>query len=209
MKSYAEQNGRYEKKLMHFTNDDGTVEKKIVNDFYIPNNPDEYVIVITDSVNLLLPENGQNLHQAMSKFSSDYCLHMRDVWKYTIVNIQQQAAEQEKQQFNTFGGNIVNKLRPSQDGLGDNKLTGRDCNLMIGLFAPFRYEISQYNNFDISQLKDNYRELIITLNRDGEGFFSTDLLFNGAVSYFEEAPDTRTTRLSAEDYIKIIKRIRK
>lgn len=210
MRTYAEQNGTYRKKKIKVWND---VKKQLeeieVNDYYIPKNPDEYVIVITDSVNLLMPENGQVLHQAMSKYSSDYCLHMRDVWKYIIVNIQQQSAEQEKQQFNNFGGNIINKLRPSADGLGDNKLTGRDCNLMIGLFAPFRYEIPQYNGFDISLLKDNYRELIITLNRDGEGFFSSDLLFNGAVNYFEEAPDTKTKRLSPDDYERIIKRIRK
>lgn len=77
---------------------------------------------------------------------------------------------------------------------------------MIGLFAPNRYDIKNYNGYDISLLKDNYRELIVSLNRDGEASFTDDLLFNGAVNYFEEAPrEIRTI----EDYNRIIKRIRK
>lgn len=208
MQNYAESHGSYTKKMMRFKNENGTYTDKEVNDVYIPDDPDEVVIVLTDSANLLLPENGQTLGQAMNKFSSDYCLHMRDKWRMCVVNIQQQAADQEKQQFNSFGGSVVSKLRPSADGLGDSKLTGRDCNLMIGLFAPHRYDIANYNDFDINMLKDNYRELIVLLNRDGEGFFSTDLLFNGAVNYFEQAPDTKLKRLTREDYEKIIKRIR-
>lgn len=205
MRNYAETHGHYKKKIVTLINEKGVREQIEVNDYYIPDDPDEYVIVITDHVSLLLPENGMTLHQAMSKYSSDYCLHMRDKWKYTIVNVQQQAAEQEKQQFNNFGGNVVSKLRPTPDGLGDNKLTGRDCNLMIGLFAPSRYDIKTYNDYDVSLLKDNYRELIVSLNRDGEGFFTDDLLFNGAVNYFEEAP----RKILQNEYENIIKRIRR
>lgn len=196
MRDYADSHGTYKKKVLN---------GELVNDYYIPNDPDEYVIVLTDHVSLLTPENGGILHSAMSKYSSDYCLHMRDKWRYTVVNIQQQAAEQEKQQFNNFGGSIIGKLKPSPDGLGDNKLTGRDCNLMIGLFAPSRYDIKTHNNYNIELLKDNYRELMILFNRDGRGFFTDDLLFNGAVNYFEEAPNEIRTD---EEYKRIINRIR-
>lgn len=209
IKNYAETHGKFVKKKYRWVNDDGSIEEKIVNDYYIPDNPDELVIVITDSINLLQSENGQTLHQAMSKYSSDYCLTFRDKYKYCVVNIAQQSAESEKQQYTNFGSSIVSKLRPSADGLGDNKLVGRDINLMIGLFAPSRYDIKTYNNYDISKLKDNYRELVVLLNRDGEGFFTDDLLFNGAVNYFEEAPDTKAKALTEEEYSRIIKRIRK
>lgn len=208
MRTYAETHGHYKKKTINIINDDGSIRQEIVNDYYIPDDPDELVIVLTDSVNLLTPENGQTLGQAMNKYSSGYCLHMRDKWKYCIVNIQQQAADQEKQQFNNFGGSVVAKLRPTADGLGDSKLTGRDANLMIGLFAPHRYDIQQHNKYDIKILKDNYRELIILLNRDGEGFFSTDLLFNGAVNHFEEAPDNKNRTIGEDEYKQILKRLR-
>src|SRR5690606_33399785 len=109
-------------------------------------------------------------------------------YNYTIVGVQQQAADSEKQQYTNQGESIIDKLKPSQDSLGDCRLVGRDVNLMIGLFAPSRYKISKYEGYDISRLKDHYRELLILLNRDGSGFCSDHLLFHGAVNYFRELP---------------------
>jgi hypothetical protein len=208
MRDYALTHGHYIKKEKTVIGDNGVATKEWINDHYVADDPDELVIVLTDSANLLTPENGGTLGQAMNKYSSDYCLHMRDKFKYCVVNIQQQAADQEKQQFNNYGGSVVAKLRPTADGLGDSKLTGRDCNLMIGLFAPYRYDIPTHNNYDMKILKDNYRELIVLLNRDGEGFFSTDLLFNGAVNHFEQAPDNLNRTIGQEEYERILKRLR-
>lgn len=121
-------------------------------------------------------------------------------WGYTIVNIQQQAAEKEKQQFTFKGESIEDKLMPSQDGLGDNKMVGRDCDVMIGLFAPFRYNIAKWEGFDIARLQDKFRELSIIFNRRGNGNISVPLYFNGAVDYFEELPTT----MNDADYRKYI-----
>lgn len=189
MEEYALANGHWVFKDMNWENN-GTIEKKKVRDYYVPNNPEELVIIIVDHASLLMPEKEQSLHQAMSKFSSDYVLYLRDKYKYTIASVQQQAADQEKQQY-TFGrgDSVIDKVKPTPDGLGDNKLTGRDCNLMIGLFAPYRYNgVKDYNGYDITILKDNFRELSILLNRDGRGNSSIGLYFNGASNFFEELP---------------------
>lgn len=198
VRNYAEKNGHYYNKenklipksdfLNHVTRDAALLSI----DYYKPDNPNEYVIIIVDHISLLTPEKGETLHQAMSKFSSSYCLKMRDRWNYTITMIQQQAADQEKQQFTHSGRSIVDKLRPSPDGLGDCKLTGRDVDLMLGLFAPNRYGIEEYplranfKGYDITTLRDNYRELSVILNRRGSGFINTHLYFNGAVNFFKE-----------------------
>lgn len=206
---YMEANGKWVMKNMTWTDENGNKSNRVVKDYYIPNDPEQITIIITDSINLLSPEKGQMLNEAMNKYSSDYCLYMRDKYKCTVVNIQQQNAGVETQQFTNIGSSIISKLRPSADGLGDSRLTGRDANLIIGLFAPHRYEIPTYNGYDIKLLKDNYRELVVLLNRDGEGFFTDDLLFNGAVNYFAEAPDNRTKALSVEDYNNILRKIRR
>lgn len=190
METYANENGVWTYKEIDWEEDDGSFTKRRVKDYYTPNDPTELVIVITDHVSLLHAEKGQTLHQAMSKFSSDYCLTLRDKYKYCVVNIQQQAAEQEKQQFTIRGDSVIDKLRPSADGLGDNKLTGRDCNLMVGLFAPYRYKILDYAGFDLKILQDNYRELSVILNRDGKSNAAVDLYFDGASNYFAELPKT-------------------
>lgn len=203
VRDYAESNGYYEDRngikmtLEDARNDPFRVFR------YVPNNPNEYVIVLTDHVSLLTPEkDAPTLHAAMSKYSSDYCLKMRDKFGYTIVNVQQQAADQEKQQFTTTGNSIIDKIRPSQDGLGDNRLTGRDCDLMLGLFAPVRYKIGQYpltNGYNIQRLKDHHRELSIILNRRGSGFINLHLFFDGATNHFEELPPPNNIKY--EDFV--------
>lgn len=188
MTNVADKNGYWTHKDIDWVLPDKTVETRRVKDSYISNNPNEHIIVIVDNYNVMLPEKGKDLHSAIQTFSSEYALHMRDKFRYSVVGVQQQAAAQETQQYTNQGDSIIDKLKPSQDGLGDCKLVGRDVNLMIGLFAPFRYKIARYEGYDIRRLKDHYRELVVLLNRDGSGFCSDHLLFHGAVNYFKELP---------------------
>ena len=147
IKAYAENNGSYTYKEIDWYDDKtGKTTKRTVKDRYIPNNPDEYVIIVTDHISLLQPSKDEGtLHKAMSEFSSNYMLHARDKWNYIPVIIQQQAAASEAQQFTNTGQSIIDKLKPSADMLGDNKLCSRDVDLMLGLFWPHRYNFSEYN----------------------------------------------------------------
>lgn len=139
VREYAHSHGHYEDINGNILNTE-YIEKGINDEAkkifrYVPDEEDEIVIVITDHVSLLTPEKGETLHEALGRFSSQYCLAMRDRWKYVVVNIQQQAASQEG--VENFQNNM---LRPSANGLGDNKLTSRDCDFLIGLFAPIRFK---------------------------------------------------------------------
>jgi hypothetical protein len=99
--------------------------------------------------------------QTISKYSNKYCLHFRDKFGFTVVNIQQQASDKEQVEYNYKGVSIEEKLEPSLDGLGDNKTTQRDANIIFGLFAPNRYNISRHNGYETSFFKDKYRSLSI------------------------------------------------
>jgi hypothetical protein len=192
MRDYANSHGKYIDRngqvIPHEKLDRGDEEVLKSLDRYEPDDPNEYVIVITDHLSLLTPENGQTLGDAINTFSSNYCIRMRNRWGYIPVNVQQQAAAKEKVQYTFKGESIDESLVPSQDGLGDSKLTQRDCDVMLGLFAPHRYGIQKWEGFNIERLQDNFRELSVILNRRGTGFISVPLYFNGAVNYFKELP---------------------
>lgn len=151
-----------------------------------------YVIVITDHISLLSPETigGKTLTQwqTISKFSSEYCISLRDKYGFTVVNVQQQASDKEKIEYNYKGQTIQEKLEPSLDGLGDNKTTQRDANIAIGLFAPARYKIEEHYGYDITYWRNNYRSLSILKDRDGSTDGSLPMYFNGAVDEFKEMP---------------------
>lgn len=70
---------------------------------------------------------------------------------------------------------------------------------MFGLFAPHRYKIENYEDYNIDLLGDNYRELSVILNRSGTGFINLDLFFHGACNYFHKLP----SKMSSDDYKKI------
>lgn len=208
MANYAYNNGSYVDKkgfkisLEDIKKGDPDTLKNISH--YQANDPDEYVICITDHLKLLQMEKGthSNLTECIDDFSSNRCLDLKTKFGYTIVNVQQQMGTQEQKQFDFRGNSILEKLKPSTDGLADSKKTQQDVDMLISLFAPARYGIPKYEEYDLTKLKDNYRELAILLNRKGGGLQSVDLLFDGAVNYFRELP--KASELTNAHYQRII-----
>jgi replicative DNA helicase len=151
---------------------------------YVPKDEHEYVIVITDHISLLSPEKGEILHQTMGNWSANYCRkQLTKHWGYVVVNVQQQNAESESVEHFK-----ANKLEPSLNNLANNKETYRDDLVILGLFAPARYELDKYMGYDIKRFKDNFRSLIILKNRIGKPNVKLALYYDGAVNRFKELP---------------------
>lgn len=172
---------------------------------YEPNNPDEYVAVIVDHFSLLQEEKGaETLHKSMSRMSADYGRKMiTKHFKYIFINVQQQAADGEKAEFTKMGEKIEEKFKPTLANLADNKLTARDCHVVLGLFAPVRYNIKNYEGYDIRQLEDKFRSLVVLKNRIGAGYIEDALYFNGKTNDFRELP--KSNEMTTEIYNKIKK----
>ncbi len=152
-----------------------------------------WVFIITDHISLLSQENIEgsrlSLHETMGLFSKQYCLK-KFCKKYhcVTINIQQQESAKEKQEFYR-GETIEEKLEPSLDGLANNKECQRDVDVVLGLFAPARYNIQYYRSYDISKLGDKYRAMKVLKDRHyGCANRYVHLKFNGATNYFSELP---------------------
>ena len=89
-------------------------------DYYEPNDPDEYVLLFVDHVSLIQTEQGLSDKASIDKLS-EYCVILRNRYRVSPVLIQQQTAERES--LDAFK---ERKLRPTAQGLGDSKYTGRD-----------------------------------------------------------------------------------
>lgn len=184
-KDYALANGKQHKKTITIKNNKtGEVQENVeIDDYYEPDNPDEYVIVILDHMALLTPENGQSLREAMVKLSYEYFVALRNKYHYIIAAVVQQAASQESTE--NFR---LNQLKPSANGLGEAKILSRDCDIMFGLFSPFRHSIPIYEEYDITKFRDNIRFLEIIQAREGGGGCVCPLFFDGGVNFFAELP---------------------
>ena len=205
VEEYALDNGNIVYKKAKKKSKSGKLETINIPFKYQPNKENEYVIVIVDHISLIEPETGMDLREAIAQWSFRYGRKkLSKFFKYTVVNIQQQSAESEKQQFDMKGGNIVSKLFPSLTNLADNKATQRDAFLILGLFSPYRFQIEEHNGYDITTMKDNYRCLYVLKNRNGPSV-ATNLFFDGESNVFKELPAPDDTRRMERVYQSINK----
>lgn len=182
-KNYAKEHGTiYYKDQKIKDNLTGETKTIKVFDYYVPNDENTYNIIFTDHVSLLSTERGMSLKQTIDKFS-EYSVILRNRYKFTPVVIQQQAMAGEG--LDAFK---ENKIRPTIANLADSKYTARDCNVCIGLFSPFKYELTDYKGYDIRKLRDNVRFIEVLVNRGGIMGGLIALYFDGAVSQFKELP---------------------
>lgn len=203
-KQYAEEHGTVLTKPGKYKDDFGNIKEVQVFDKYIPDNPNEYRLIIIDTINLIDTEKGMTLKQSMDKLSEYLAKYLRNRYNYSPVVIQQQAFDQEGNEAFKIG-----KIRPSVAGLGDSKYTSRDSNVVLGLFSPFRFGLKEYEGYDVTKFRDNLRFLEVIINRDGEMGGLCPLFFDGAVCDFKELPRPEDNSKIEEiyNYLKKLRRI--
>lgn len=199
-RSYAEQHGTTFYKDVKIKDEFGVEKTVQAFDRYEMENPNEYRIIIIDTINLIDTERGMSLKQAMDKLSEYLAKYLRNRYFFSPVVIQQQAFDSEGNE--AFK---LNKIRPSVAGLGDSKYISRDANVVLGLFSPFRFGLETYLNYDIKKFKDNIRFLEVIVNRDGEMGGLLPLWFDGATCTFAELPLPNDT----EELNKVYERLKK
>lgn len=182
-KQYAEEHGTVFKKTVKMKDEFGVEQDVEVFEHYEQDNPSEYCMIIIDTINLIDTERGMTLKQSMDKLSEYLAKYLRNRYHFSPIVIQQQAFESEGNEAFKLG-----RVRPSLYGLGDSKYVSRDANIVLGLFAPFRFGITEYFGYDITILKDHIRFLEVLANRDGEMGGILPLWFDGAVCDFKELP---------------------
>ena len=94
-------------------------------------------------------------------------------------------------------------LKHGIKSLCGNKL----ADIVLGLFSPARFGITEYFGYDITQLKDHIRFLEVIVNRNGEMGGILPLWFDGAVCDFKELPkpDDKTNLDRVYQYCKNLK----
>lgn len=187
---YAENNGKTYTKILEIKdNKTGEIiDTKEVFDYYVPDNPKEYVMIMVDHVSLISPEGKMDLRESINKLS-DNMIQLRNRYNYIPIIIQQQG--QETTNLEAFK---ANKIRPTISGLSDSKYTAKDCNIMLGLTSPYMHELPEYLGYDIKKLKNNVRFLEVVINRDGQSNGMIGLYFDGSCNFYAELPPPNDTQ---------------
>jgi len=156
------------------------------NKVYIPDNENEITLVIVDHIGLLkLTKEQSSKKQAIDSLSGDL-RYARDFYGYTPIAVSQ------------FNREISNPMRikagdvePAMDDLKDSSVPGEDADVVIALFDPMRYKVSDPSGYDLDKLVDEYgnkyfRSLRLLKNSYGADDVRIGLGFLGEIGMFKE-----------------------
>lgn len=167
---------------------------------YIPNDPNQIVLVVTDHISLLEPEFNPETKKYLDSFNTIAKWHthyarrkIAKEWNWAVLNVQQQTLDSAKEQYNYKGTSIIDKVIPSLEGLANNKEVGRDDYVNIALFSPAMYNIDKFRGYDImnntaTSFEDRFRTIHLIKNRFGSVNKVLPLYFDGRYTYFKELP---------------------
>lgn len=195
---YADENGKWEKIDEH-------------NRRYIPNNPNELVLVIYDHIGLQKKEtrkypSGDIVRLSTKKEiidqSSEDARKFRDVYGYSIIKVSQ------------FNRSIANPTRlkngdvePMIEDFKESNTIVEDCDVCLSLFDPMRYKVEDPSGYNLNKLRDQYgakmyRNLKVLKNSYGSDDLRIGLAFNPTVGMFKEMP--KITETTDETYNSVI-----
>lgn len=182
LKDKAHANGEVINKVVATTDKGKDIQRF---DRYEPKHKNRYWLAIVDHVALMMEEQGFNTKKNIDTMSS-YFVELRNHFGLSPVVIQQLAGSAESQDK----GGLVRQ--PDLTSFGDSKYTIRDANVIMALFSPYRHQIPEYKGYDVTQLRDTYRNLEIIVNRDGAPNINVGMNFIGPCGAFRELPSAQS-----------------
>lgn len=172
-KEWSKQFGRYQE-----TEKTG----EYVKEDYIPNNPEQYLIVVVDHIKLLSVASGHLPKQEIDE-ACDYLIHFRNKC-YMNINIVQQLNRNFKSMDRR---NSENSLIGLED-LSDSSGPAQAAESVIAIYYPFREKRAKCEGYDIRQLKEKFRLIQILKNRFGESDKTFGVCFYGINGLWKELP---------------------
>lgn len=125
-------------------------------------------------------------------------------FNFTVIQVMQNAFQNEAPTYTTTGKTIVTKLEPSLASIGEAKTVSRSQHLVMSLFNPSKYELLRFpmlsekdadKAYDIDLLGNKFRSLRIIKNNDGDEGPRVGILFDAFSETWEELPQPNTPEL--------------
>lgn len=177
-KKYMDSNGKIveHKKLVR--------DQEITFHKYVPNNPNEIVIVITDHIGLLRHE--KELHSIKERIDkySEQCITLRNFYGVSSVAISQfnrELADIDRRRFT--------ELTPQLEDFKNTGNCSEDANNVMTLFNPIRYALTEYGGLNVNRFGGRYRSISVLKTRDGSDMIKVNQNFLGECGYFRDFPD--------------------
>lgn len=158
--------------------------------YYLPDNPNKYLVVYLDHLALTELSRGRSLIETMEEVSHLF-VKARNTYYMTFVVIQQLNMDL----FDPVRVKI-GRVGPMLSDFGDSKKISRDAEVVMALHNPAMFSQPTYSGYDISKLKTYFRSVEVLKNRYGETDKKVGVFFNGGVGILKELPGHSTTAMT-------------
>lgn len=153
---------------------------------YVPNNPRQTLIGVTDHLSLINPSEGRKLKEEMDLASSYMVTLKRKLQMSWFVLMQQ------NRDASSMDRRKADLSEPTLSDIKDSNSPVQDADVVIQLFFPFREKLTTYRGYKIlgdDGLKSFHRSLIISKNRYGIANVVLNTVFYGSVGWFISLPE--------------------
>ncbi len=178
VKNYAEENGKF-------------VQKDEYTKIYVPDNPNEIVIIVEDHLGLTKIEKGMSSKKEAIDKVSEYNQWFRDVLGYSPVPVSQLTRNLSNPAFQK-----MDSFEPTIDDIKESGRPGEDSDVVISIFDPSRFKTNDvsYNAqkfIDPTNGANYFRSIKILKNTYGEDSIRCGMGFQGATGIFKELPKSK------------------
>jgi replicative DNA helicase len=191
--------------VLKFAKSIGTIEEDELGKIkFTPNDPDQTVIIITDTVGNLKVENS-NGNTSVKTTIDLHSSNCRDTYRnqlgFTCVNVSHSNRAMDDINRVKYG-----ELFPKMSDIKETNMLAQDANLVMALFDPTNHmnannSLDKFMDYDIPRLRNRFRAIGILKNREGENNKRVGLLYLGECGYFQELPNAKS--ITEVNYSKI------
>lgn len=182
---------KYEDYFILDANEDNLNEgkkiKKTKISSYIPKDPEKKRMIIIDTLKLMKKERGFDTKANIDKWMEDYAITLRNVCKYTIVNVHhlnRNIVTVERKKYSK------NNIQPESGDVMDTSSIAQGSDQLIGIFNPSLYVELDDDHMGYKYLAFNgmYRSVHVIANRFGMMPVNTAVLLDFEAGCFTELP---------------------
>lgn len=173
--------------------DNDTSKKRVCG--YKPKNEESYTIVVLDHLYHLKKEREFSTKEVIDKYS-EYCVALRNLFKFTFINIQQfnrSLSAIDRQKFKGID------ISPQESDFKETGNTYQDCDIAIGLMSPFKMDIDTCLNYDIKKLRESMLMLKVIKNRLSKDNIAVGIYANPKAGSFAELP--KPDKINYNNYV--------
>ncbi|HNG97755.1 MAG TPA: DnaB-like helicase C-terminal domain-containing protein, partial [Candidatus Absconditabacterales bacterium] len=164
---------------------------------YTPNDPNEYTVILTDTVGNLV-NTGGSTKQTIDTHSA-YCRSTyRDLYNYIPINI-----SHANRAISDPVRAKLGEVFPILSDIKETNMLEQDSSVVLTLFNPYKHmatfkDLQRFMGYDINILRNRFRCIGVLKNRHGADNIRVGLVYHGECGSFSDLP--KASEMTADDY---------